>query len=192
MTWRTPLLLALCLAPALVRAQAAPAAEPEPPEVQVDAKTAPPPDRVETQPARPSATHVWIAGHWKWEAGAYAWIPGHWAPPPAPGYLWIPDKWVQHGGIWYFREGHWKPAPSVPAPSVTVQTAPPAAIVETRPASPYAGAVWMPGYWSWNGAQYVWVAGSWVAPRPGYLWVPGHWRGTPYGWRWVRGHWRRV
>ena len=176
--------------------QAAPA---EGPEVRVDTPTAPPPPKAETPSAQPSPTHAWIAGHWVWEKTAYAWVPGFWAPPPAPGYVWVAARWVQRGGVWYFRDGHWKPAAgtsAVTAPSagvsVTVQQAPPAAIAEVRPAPPYAGAVWIPGFWFWNGTQYVWVAGSWAAPRPGFAWVKAHWKATPYGWRWVPGHWRRI
>jgi len=24
--------------------------------------------------------------------------------------------------------------------------------------------VWVPGFWSWNGATWVWVPGHWVTP----------------------------
>lgn len=42
--------------------------------------------------------------------------------------------------------------------------APPAPKTEIRPASPYHGAVWVPGHWEWRNR------------RRGYVWVPGHWR----------------
>ena len=41
---------------------------------------------------------------------------------------------------------------------------PPAPKVEIRTASPYPGAVWVPGHWKWRGRGR------------GYVWVPGHWR----------------
>jgi hypothetical protein len=75
------------------------------------------------------------------------------------------------------------------AARVWVQVAPPAAVVETIPANPGAGYVWVGGYWTWNGAKYVWVPGGYV--RHAGAWVAGHWRHVPgSGWYWVPGHWR--
>ena len=75
---------------------------------------------------------------------------------------------------------------------IYVRKAPPPVRVEVRPAKPFPTAVWISGYWRWNGTRYVWVAGRWVRPRRGYAWVPGHWRHTRHGWRWVPGHWKRI
>ncbi len=54
------------------------------------------------------------------------------------------------------------PAPrvvvAVPAPVVT------APVVETVPACPGAGYVWVPGYYSGYGPARVWVGGCWRAP----------------------------
>ncbi len=75
--------------------------------------------------------------------------------------------------------------------TVVVQTAPPPAQVEVRPAAPYAGGVWIEGFWSWNGGRYVWVPGRWEAPRRGWVWVPHHYTRYARGWRYVPGHWRR-
>lgn len=74
---------------------------------------------------------------------------------------------------------------------VYVATPPPAARVEVRPVSPYAGAVWVPGHWAWRRGHHVWVNGHWIRPRKGHVWVPGHWDKRPRGWVWVEGHWRR-
>ena len=173
-------------------------------EVQINVGAPPPAARVEVQPAQPYAGAMWVAGHWRWEHGAYAWRPGHWARPPGPGYVWVSAEWVRRGGAWYFRDGHWKPgavavAPAPagvyappPAADVAVQATPPAPRVEVQPAAPYAGAVWIGGYWAWAGNHYDWVPGTWSAPRPGHLWVAGHWKGTSSGWKWVPGHWRPV
>ena len=74
---------------------------------------------------------------------------------------------------------------------VIVREAPPAVIVERRPAPPSSRHVWIDGYWQWEGRQYVWQPGHWavppheravwVAPRyekheQGYLYTPGQWR----------------
>ena len=74
---------------------------------------------------------------------------------------------------------------------VYVPVAPPPLRHEYRPVRPYAGAVWVPGYWRWVNRGHVWVGGYWARP-PRYHrdWVPGHWRSTPRGWLWIDGHWR--
>jgi hypothetical protein len=48
-----------------------------------------------------------------------------------------------------------------PAPVVVAPLAP---VVETVPACPGAGYVWIPGYWSGYGVARVWVAGCWRPP----------------------------
>ena len=162
----------------------------------------PPPPRVEVQIARPSPAHVWIAGHWAWRGGAQVWVAGHWAMPPSAGYVWEPARWANQNGSWMFYEGHWRvaapPQPTVvyqpppePAQPIQVDVAPPAPIVEARSAPPFAGAIWIPGYWHWNGHQHVWLAGRWSAPRQGWVWEPAHWQGHGHHHRFVPGHWRR-
>jgi hypothetical protein len=45
---------------------------------------------------------------------------------------------------------------------------PPAALVEVVPPSPGSLAVWLDGYWTWQGQFYVWMRGGWVlAPAGG-------------------------
>jgi len=208
MKTRLPAVLALLsvVLPALAFSQVSAEVRVETPEVRVEASGAPPGPRAEVQPPAPAPGYVWVSGHWRWEHGGYAWRPGHWARPPSAGAVWVPAQWVNRGGAWYFKEGHWRngavvvaPAPA-PAPvynppivaDVAVGQAPPAPRVEVQSAPPYAGAVWIGGYWSWNGRQYVWVPGTWSAPRPGFVWVPGHWKTTPVGWKWAPGHWRHA
>jgi len=117
--------------------------------------------------------------------------------------VWVEPRWVQEGSQWVFYEGHWTlpvavtptavyEPPPAPAPPVVATIAPPAEIVEVRPAIPFAGAIWIGGHWHWTGAQYVWVAGRWSAPRAGFAWVPGHWRRGGGTWTYVPGHWRHV
>ena len=86
-----------------------------------------------------------------------------------------------------------------------VRPAPPPLQAEVVGASPYPGAVWIGGFWTWRDGGYVWVPGHWrsappalqvevvsAAPYSGAVWVPGHWAWRPRYQRyvWVRGHWR--
>jgi len=82
-------------------------------------------------------------------------------------------------------------APMAASAAVFIEVAPPAPIVEVRPAVPYPGWIWTDGYWDWVGGRHVWVPGRWVAPRPGFHWVGHHWVHERGGWRLERGHWAR-
>jgi hypothetical protein len=168
----------------------------------VQVRQAPPPLRAEVRPPRPSAGHAWIDGHWAWRGGAHVWIGGYWALPPGAGYVWEPARWANEGGNWMFFEGHWRyegaPAPAVayeppppPAQPIYAQAAPPEPIVEVQPVMPFAGAVWLPGYWHWNGGTYAWIGGRWSAGRPGYAWQPHRWERRDGRWAQVPGGWRR-
>jgi hypothetical protein len=80
---------------------------------------------------------------------------------------------------------------SAGAADVIVRVAPPAAIVETRPAAPGAGYVWQAGYHRWNGTAYAWVPGKWeLPPRPHARWVAHRWVKRGGGWVFVEGRWR--
>jgi len=165
--------------------------------------TAPPPAlRYEAPPPAPSRRHQWIAGYWAWRAGKNVWVGGRWAIPPAPGYVWEPARTVNESGATMFYDGHWRagddpdPAqayapPAPPVQEVVTDEAPPPAQEEVRPPPPFAGATWIPGYWSWSGGQHAWVAGRWSAQPPGYEWHEHHWDKRDDG-RWVErpGHWR--
>jgi hypothetical protein len=76
-------------------------------------------------------------------------------------------------------------------PVVVANAPPPAPYVETVPVVPYAGAVWIGGYWGWSGGHHQWVAGHYEHARPGYTWQPHRWvqRGNQWelhGGTWVR------
>lgn len=74
---------------------------------------------------------------------------------------------------------------------VIVKVRPPAAIVETRPAAPGPGYVWIGGVHRWNGTAYVWGPGRWERPpRPGARWVAHRWVHRGGGWVLVEGRWR--
>jgi len=84
---------------------------------------------------------------------------------------------------------------TVPAYSqaVIIQTAPPAARVEVRPANPGGGAIWTPGYYQWNPTtqSYDWQTGSWQVPPSRHMrWVPSHYIQQPDGtYNFYTGHW---
>lgn len=162
---------------------------------------APPAMRVEERPAAPSASHVWIPGHWIWRDNQHMWAPGHWVMPPEAGYTWESARWVHENNQWAFYEGHWRhlapPAPNVvyqpvaPAQPVISQVAPPGALVEVRPVAPSPTHVWIPGYWHWQGHHYFWVVGRWSAPQKGHTWEPHRWERDGNHWKFVVGHWRK-
>jgi hypothetical protein len=83
---------------------------PPPPPGVVYVRSAPPSEVVEVVPAQPSAEHVWIRGHYRWDgvAAAYVWVPGHWQQRPAGYKRWVPGHWYERNGAWYWVEGHWR------------------------------------------------------------------------------------
>jgi hypothetical protein len=75
---------------------------------------------------------------------------------------------------------------------VEANVAPPAVYTEVVPVMPYAGAVWISGYWGWSGRQHHWVPGNWAQPRPGFRWQPHYWqRNRRGGWVLYGGQWMR-
>ena len=79
------------------------------------------------------------------------------------------------------------------APSYVVVSAPPPPLVAavTPGYQPSSDAIWIEGYWDWQGSGWVWVEGHWETSRPGQEWEhgvcvvvegggyqyhPGHWR----------------
>jgi hypothetical protein len=72
----------------------------------------------------------------------------------------------------------------------TSEVPPPPPQYEVVPVVPFAGAIWLGGYWGWGGSRYHWVPGRWDRPRAGFFWAPHRW--VPYQGRWqLRGGWRR-
>jgi hypothetical protein len=68
----------------------------------------PPAPRVEVRSASPSASHVWVAGHWKWNGKRWLWVDGSWKRKPAPGSRWVAGHWKRHHGGWLWVPGHWR------------------------------------------------------------------------------------
>ena len=73
--------------------------------------------------------------------------------------------------------------------SVVVDVAPPAPYVEVVPPMPFLGALWIAGFWGWDGGHHRWNAGHYEHSREGYSYRPhawvqqgGQWHMHPGGW----------
>lgn len=75
-----------------------------------------------------------------------------------------------------------------PAP-LAVPWAPPPLLVEVPPPMRFDGAVWVGGYWHWEGA-WVWARGRWLAPpQPSYAWVQPYYENRAGTVVFITGHW---
>jgi hypothetical protein len=99
------------------------------------------------------------------------------------------------------RQVYAQPAPAYPAPPpandedgplVEAPLAPPAPYAEVIPVMPFAGAVWINGYWGWNAGRHVWIGGRWDRPRPGFVWEPHRWVAVGGRWHLRGGWWRKA
>ena len=68
-------------------------------------QVAPPPPRVEVEPA-PRHGMVWSPGHWEWRHQRHVWVPGTWIQA-RPGYVYAQPEWRQVNGRWAWQAGHW-------------------------------------------------------------------------------------
>lgn len=81
--------------------------------------------------------------------------------------------------------------PGFDQPDVVAGIAPPAPYIETLPVVPFAGAIWLNGYWGWSNGRHQWVPGRYERPRPGYRMEPHRWvQGSRGNWH-LRGGWVR-
>lgn len=68
---------------------------------------------------------------------------------------------------------------------------PPPPNPETIPPSPAANAVWVPGFWSFDGRAYTWVTGKWEIPPPNaHAYMPAHWEYQGDRYVYVASSWR--
>jgi hypothetical protein len=77
--------------------------------------------------------------------------------------------------------------------NVTVESVPPPPPqpYELQTAQPTASAVWVVGFYDWNGYQYNWVPGHWEIPPPNAVaFVRPHWRYRGGTYVYIRGYWR--
>jgi hypothetical protein len=77
-------------------------------------------------------------------------------------------------------------------PVVVAGVAPPAPYEEVLPPMPYAGAIWIGGYWGWNAGRHVWIGGRWDHARPGFRWEPHRWERVGGKWHLHEGGWRKY
>jgi hypothetical protein len=81
-----------------------------------------------------------------------------------------------------------EPPLSEPAP-IAVGWAPPPMLVEVPPPTPFPYAVWVGGYWVWQG-NWVWAHGHWMAPpRAQYVWVHPYYEHRGDAVIFINGHW---
>jgi len=111
----------------------------------------PPPARLaEMQPPKLSVHAEWRPGYWQWTESTWVWLAGQWRVPEAD---------------------------IVAEQTATAPAPPPPPQVETAPAAPVRTAVWVAGYWMWNGTSWVWLAGSYqLRPEPRVEWRAPVWR----------------
>ena len=68
---------------------------------------------------------------------------------------------------------------------------PPAPLTETVSAPPASNAIWIPGYWAYDGRGYLWVGGVWEIPPPGArAYVAAHWEYQGDRYVYVQSSWR--
>ena len=80
------------------------------------------------------------------------------------------------------RSAQSMPPPEPPAPPQTDEAV-------TAPPSP--NALWIPGYWSFDGYHYSWIAGHWEVPPPNArIYVTAHWENRGNGYAYIPGYWR--
>lgn len=73
-------------------------------------------------------------------------------------------------------------------PSV-METPPPAPRAETKPESPSAGLVWVPGHWAAVKGEWQWNAGMWSIPAtPSSIWIPAKYDVKTK--QWSAGYWQ--
>jgi hypothetical protein len=81
-----------------------------------------------------------------------------------------------------------EPPLSEPAP-IAVGWAPPPMLVEVPPPTPFPYAVWVGGYWVWQG-NWVWAHGHWMAPPSAqYVWVHPYYEHRGDAVIFINGHW---
>ena len=154
----------------------------------------PPPPPYETITAPPAAGYIWVPGHWYYRSTGWVWAAGYWNLAPYSGAVWVPGHWVWRAYGWVWVPGHWR-GYAVVSPSqgyAFVPGPPPPPQIEAVVAPPFVGAVWVGGFWRWDG-RWVWAAGRWAAgPWRGALWVSGRWARHPGGWAWIGGIGNRL
>jgi hypothetical protein len=103
---------------------------------------------------------------------------------PTPFYYGPDGTPAYNTGYGYYNYGY-------PGAAVYAPVAPPAPYAEVQPVIPFAGAIWINGYWNWGGGRYSWVPGRYERSRPGYSYEPRRWTQSSRGGWQMGGGWRR-
>ncbi len=173
---------------------------PSAPPTVVVVEQAPPPPVREYIVERPSPRYVWIEGYWGWREGRHSWVAGHWELPPRERVEWVGPRWEHRGNGYVFVEGFWREAGvSVgvsiggPGPMIMVREGPPPPRRERidERHRPSRDAVWITGFWRYDGRAYVWMPGRWeLPPRGNHEWIEPRWENRGGGYVFIEGHWR--
>lgn len=156
-----------------------------------------PPGPIEELPpeTKPEGAHVvWIPGYWAWddERDDYIWVSGIWRDIP-PGRVWVPGYWLtsEEGARWV--AGYWGDSGKAQKQVEYIPEAPPPSLeVGPNIPAPSDEAIWVSGFWIWQGHRYIWSPGCWHTVRPDYVWVPASYIWTPHGFIFVGGYWDYV
>ena len=83
------------------------------------------------------------------------------------------------------------PLPPLPGLEIRIgRSAPPRVRYERRTRRTERNAVWVAGFWDWQGDQWVWIPGRWAVPESRRAhWVRARYVREYGGWRYVPGHW---
>ena len=83
------------------------------------------------------------------------------------------------------------PPPPLPGLEIRIgRQAPPRVRYERRMARPSRDAVWIRGFWDWQGDNWVWIPGRWTVPEERHArWIGPRYRREYGGYRYEPGHW---
>jgi hypothetical protein len=125
----------------------------------------PPAPLAEETPPKLSVHATWRPGYWHWLDGKWVWLAGQWR---------VPEEDI------------------VAEQTTTAPDAPPPAKSEAPPPAPVASAVWVGGFWQWNGTSWVWIAGSYQLRPPQMSWRAPEWRARGSVHVLIPGGWIRI
>jgi len=95
-------------------------------------------------------------------------------------------------GTLYGREQAYSRAPAVVYAAPPPPPPAPPQAADIVPPVPSPNAVWISGYWAFDGRGYVWLAGHWEVPPPDVrVYVAAHWEREGSHYRYVPSYWQR-
>ena len=89
-----------------------------------------------------------------------------------------------------YRRVVYEEVPPPPPPLPPPAPPPPPASAEIVPPPPVPDALWVPGYWSFDGSSNAWISGHWEVPPPNATtFVTAHWEFQGDRYVFVRSYW---